>query len=291
VIRDILQILERRCPGRHIRLYPAQVQGEGAAEQIAAGISYFSGSGWAEVVIIARGGGSLEDLWAFNEERVARAIAACSVPVISAVGHETDFTIADFVADLRAPTPSAAAEMVIATRQSLVDRMDAARSKLRQAARLTLALLARRLENVAMDPARLHRTVGRAMQRTDELDYRLRDAARAALDRRKRPLDSLTTRLGFLDVRLRLAGARRRLEAFDARLRQGIRHKFSHARAALGPLEAHLFQLSPLKILERGYAIVEHGGKLVKSPADAPVGSDLRVRLARGEIAARVTPP
>src|SRR5580692_12526786 len=132
VIRDILQILERRCPGRHIRLYPALVQGEGAAEQIAAGIAYFSGSGWAEVVIIARGGGSLEDLWAFNEERVARAIVACQVPVISAVGHETDFTIADFVADLRAPTPSAAAELVVPTRESLLEALDAAESKLRQ---------------------------------------------------------------------------------------------------------------------------------------------------------------
>lgn len=288
VIRDILQILERRCPGRHIRLYPAQVQGEGAAEQIAAGIGYFSTSGWAEVVIIARGGGSLEDLWAFNEERVARAIAACSVPVISAVGHETDFTIADFVADLRAPTPSAAAEIVIATRQSLVDRMDAAESKLRQATRLTLALLARRLGKVAMDPARLHRTLGRSMQRTDEMDYRLRDAARAALDRRKRSLDALTARLSFLDVRLRLAGSRRRLETYEARVRQEMRHKFNDARAALGPLEAHLFQLSPLKILERGYAIVERDGKLVKSPEDAPVGSDLRLRLAKGELAAKV---
>ncbi len=123
VIQDILHMLERRCPGRHIRLYPAQVQGEGAAEQVAEGIEYFSSSGWAEVVIVARGGGSLEDLWTFNEERVARAIAACSMPVISAVGHETDFTIADFVADLRAPTPSAAAEMVVATRESLLDRL------------------------------------------------------------------------------------------------------------------------------------------------------------------------
>src|SRR5580693_6438578 len=148
VIRDILQILERRCPGRHIRLFPALVQGEGAAEQIAAGIEYFSESGWAEVVIVARGGGSLEDLWAFNEERVARAIAGSAVPVISAVGHETDFTIADFVADLRAPTPSAAAEMVTATRASLVDRLDAGEAKLRQASRLTLALLARRLHGV-----------------------------------------------------------------------------------------------------------------------------------------------
>src|SRR5260221_5799146 len=143
----MLQILERRCPGRHIRLYPAQVQGEGAAEQIAAAVQYFSRSGWAEVVIVARGGGSLEDLWAFNEERVARAIAACSVPVISAVGHETDFTIADFVADLCAPTPSAAAELVIATRESLVERLSAADHKLLQSGRLKIALLARALHN------------------------------------------------------------------------------------------------------------------------------------------------
>ncbi len=105
VIRDILHVLERRFPGLHVRLFPAQVQGEGSIEQVCAGLEYFSGSGWAEVVIVARGGGSLEDLWTFNEEAVARAIAACSVPVISAIGHETDFTIADFVADHRAPTP------------------------------------------------------------------------------------------------------------------------------------------------------------------------------------------
>ncbi len=289
VIRDILQILERRCPGRHIRLYPAQVQGEGAAEQIASGLEYFSASGWAEVVIVARGGGSLEDLWAFNEERVARAIAACSVPVISAVGHETDFTIADFVADLRAPTPSAAAEMVTATRAGLLDRLDAGESKLRQAARLTLALLARRLAHQAMDPARLHRAMGRRMQRADELEYNLRDAARAALERRKRALGLVASRLGRLDVRLRFAEARRRLEGCESQVKQRMRLELNHARSGLTTLEAHLEQLSPLKILDRGYAIVERDGKLVKSPADAPVGSDVRVRLARGELAAKVT--
>jgi exodeoxyribonuclease VII large subunit len=293
VIRDILHILERRCPGRHIRLYPAQVQGEGAAEQIASGVEYFSASGWAEVVIVARGGGSFEDLWAFNEERVARAIAACAVPVISAVGHETDFTIADFVADLRAPTPSAAAEMVTATRAGLLERLNGGESKLRQAARLTLALLARRLAHQAMDPARLHRAMGRRMQRADELDYRLRDAARAALERRKRALDGMASRLGRLDVRLRFAEARRRLEGCESLVKQKMRLELNHSRAALTTLEAHLEQLSPLKILDRGYALVtredERDGKLVKSPADAPVGSDVRVRLARGELAAKVT--
>jgi exodeoxyribonuclease VII large subunit len=290
VIRDILEILERRSPGRHIRLYAAQVQGEGAAEQIASGIRYFSGSEWAETVIVARGGGSMEDLWAFNEERVARAIATCSVPVISAVGHETDFTIADFVADLRAPTPSAAAELVAATRASLVDRLDAGESKLRQAARLTLALLARRLAHQAMEPARLHRAIGRRMQRADELEYRLRDTGRAAVERRKRAVDNLIARLAREDVRLRLAEARRRLEGYESRIRQRMRLELTHAGAALGPLEAHLVQLSPLKILDRGYAIVEREGKLVKSPADAPPGSDLRLRLARGELRSRVLP-
>src|SRR6185312_6605960 len=113
VVRDILHVLERRFAGLHIRLFPAQVQGEGAREQICAGLKYFGEGRWADVVIVARGGGSLEDLWTFNEEAVAKAIAASAVPVISAIGHETDFTIADFVADVRAPTPSAAAEIVI----------------------------------------------------------------------------------------------------------------------------------------------------------------------------------
>ena len=230
VIQDMLQVLERRCPGRHIRLYPAQVQGEGAAEQVAEGIDYFSASGWAEVVIVARGGGSLEDLWTFNEERVARAIAACSVPVISAVGHETDFTIADFVADMRAPTPSAAAEIVIATRESLVERLNAADHKLLQSVRLKIALLARALHNVAIDRARLHRAIGRQMQRVDELDYGLRELWRVSLAGRRRTLEGVSARLSQMDVRLQFAAARRRLEASDAALTQSMRLLLSRAR-------------------------------------------------------------
>jgi exodeoxyribonuclease VII large subunit len=288
VIQDMLQILERRFPGLHIRVFPALVQGEGSVEDVCRGLDYFSRSGWPDVVIVARGGGSLEDLWAFNEERVARAIAACAVPVVSAVGHETDFTIADFVADLRAPTPSAAAELVTATRQSLVERLRAGEGKLRQASRLTLALAARRLHAVEIDAARLHRTLGRRMQRVDELDYRLRGRARARLELSKRGLDAAASRLARMDVRLRVAEARRRLEGCEMSVVQGMRLKLSHARAALAPPEAHLIQLSPLKILDRGYAIVERGGKLVKSPADAPAGSDVRVRLAHGELSAKV---
>jgi exodeoxyribonuclease VII large subunit len=179
--------------------------------------------------------------------------------------------------------------MVSATRQSLIDRLDAGEGKLRQAARLTLALAARRFHAVEFDPARLHRNLGRRMQRVDELDYRLRDLLRVNLDRRKRAFNATASRLARLDVRLRVAEARRRLEACEARVRQAMHRSLGRAQAALGPLEAHLKQLSPLRILERGYAIVERNGKLVKSPQDAPVGSDLRVRLAQGELGAKVT--
>lgn len=288
VIQDILQILERRFPGRHIRIYPAQVQGDGAIEQVTAGLEYFSRSGWAEVVIVARGGGSLEDLWTFNEETVARAIAASAVPVISAVGHETDFTIADFVADLRAPTPSAAAELAICTRESIEERFDAAEIKLRQAMRLSLALLARRFHALAVDRTRLHRAIGKQMQKVDEMDYRLRDRWRGILDSRRRSLEMLGSRLGMSEVRLKLARGGRRLEGCEAAIQQATRLQLSRAQGKLAPLEAHLRQLSPLNILERGYAIVESEGKVVRSPGEVEERSELRIRLAGGRIAARV---
>ena len=247
VIRDLLEILERRFPGLHIRLYPALVQGEGSIEEVCAGLEHFSQSGWAEVVIVARGGGSLEDLWTFNEEAVARAIAACAVPVISAIGHETDVTIADFVADLRAPTPSAAAEMVIPRRASLTEQITAAGGRLERALRYRVARAIRRLHELGLDrtASLVARRVGRAFQRVDDLDYRLRDWARA-----------------------RLAAARRRLE----------------------PLAGQLAQLSPLAVLERGYAIVQNElGRIIKDASEAPPGSMLHARLARGRLKARVT--
>jgi exodeoxyribonuclease VII large subunit len=288
VIRDILHILERRFPGRHVRIYPAQVQGEGAIQQVTAGLQYFSRSGWAEVVILARGGGSLEDLWTFNEESVARAIAASAVPVISAIGHETDFTIADFVADLRAPTPSAAAELVIRTRQSLFEVLDSSTIKLTQTARLTMAMRARALHRFSIDRATLHRAIGRRMQRIDELEYGARDLVRAMLARRKRQLERTRSGLAQLDVRLRFAAARRRIESSDQKLLHSIRLRLSAARGELSPLDAHLAQLSPLKILERGYAIVERDGKIVKTPADAPADSEVKIRIAQGNLRGRI---
>jgi exodeoxyribonuclease VII large subunit len=289
VIRDILQILERRCPGRHIRIYPTPVQGEGAAEQIAEGIGYFATSGWADVIIVARGGGSLEDLWAFNEEIVARVIAASDIPIISAVGHETDFTIADFVADLRAPTPSAAAELVSASRAHLIDGLHSCDHKLRQGVRLTLALAARRLHRFTVDSSRLRGAIGRRTQRIDELEYHLRDVMRALLGKYIRSLDGAASRLVRQDVRLRFAEGRRKIETLDQTLRQLAILQLRDARADLAPLAAKLGQLSPLAILDRGYAIVEHNGVIVKSPADAPPESTVDIRVARGRLRATIS--
>jgi exodeoxyribonuclease VII large subunit len=247
VIRDILQILERRFPGLHIRLYPALVQGAGSIEEVVAAIDWFSQSGWPDVVIVARGGGSLEDLWTFNEEAVARAIARSAVPIISAVGHETDVTIADFVADLRAPTPSAAAELVVPARRQLLDQIGAT-----------------------------------ALRLAKEMRYRLLNAARR--------VDDLDFRLRTLDPSFRLATARRRLELAQATIVDRIRLRLVRTRATLDSLTAQLGHLSPLSILDRGYAIVQNAkGEILKNAESAPAKSLIEVRLAKGRLRAKVT--
>jgi len=289
-IADMVHILSRRFPGLAIRLYPSLVQGPGAAEEVCRGIEYFSRSGWPDVVIVGRGGGSLEDLWTFNEEAVARSIAACSVPVISAVGHETDVTIADFVADLRAPTPSSAAELVVPTRDSVYDRIDASMGKAAQAVRYRLGLLDRRLRQQGVDRALgvLHRRIGRGLQRVDEQEYRLRERLRAAIDARERARRALETRLLRFDMRPRLAKGWRRLEAAQLLSAGIIRRRLALRRSALDQLHARLDALSPLKVLDRGYAIVSNQSGIVKDAAAAPPASRIHVRLAKGELDATV---
>lgn len=291
VIQDMLQILSRRFPGLHIRLYPALVQGEGSIESVCRGIDYLGRSGWADVLIVARGGGSLEDLWTFNEEAVARAIAGSAVPVISAVGHETDFTIADFVADLRAPTPSAAAELVICTRQELLEQLIVLNHKILQSARYKLAMAARRLHQLGVDRATsvLHRKVGRSLQRVDELEFSLRERMQIVVQRKRRQLHEDAARLKSLDLRLRFAQARRRLESADAAILQLAKLKIARGQARLDSISAHLTQLSPLKILDRGYAIVTNDERrIVRDPADARPESKVQIRVALGKFAAKV---
>lgn len=292
VVQDVINVVSRRFPGVHVRLFPAMVQGEGSLDAVCRGVEYFSRSGWAQVVIVARGGGSLEDLWTFNEERLARTIVACSIPVISAIGHETDFTICDFVADLRAPTPSAAAELVICTRDSLFESISTYRRKLEQSLRYKIVQSSRRLHQLGVDRATtvLHRAIGRRAQRIDELDYQTRERIRTAIARRKRLLQVMETRLRRQDVQLRFAQARHRLDSACRAMEQAMRLRISRAQNRLSPAAAHLTQLSPLKILDRGYALVQTAeGRLVKSLVDAPVGAHLNVRLAEGGLGATVT--
>jgi len=292
VIADMVQILSRRFPGLHIRLFPALVQGDGSVEEICRGLDYFSRGGWAELVIVARGGGSLEDLWSFNEEAVARAIARSSVPVVSAVGHETDVTIADFVADLRAPTPSAAAELIVCTRQELLDRIAGQESKLLHAVRYRLAALSRRwqLQGIERALGLLHRALGRQAQRVDELEFRLRDHLRSRLERGARAHRALAARLRYFDLRPRFAADRRRLDSASTAAIQAARWELARRRGTLDRLSANLSQLSPLLILERGYAIVSNAsGVILKESAAAPLGSEIQVRLAQGRLDAKVT--
>ncbi len=292
VIQDMIRILTRRFPGVHIRLYPAQVQGEGSIEQVVEGIRYFGASAWPEVIIVGRGGGSLEDLWTFNEEAVARAIAACPVPVVSAVGHETDFTIADFVADVRAATPSAAAELVVPEQRRLLERLDAFRGRLEHALRLRLAQLRSRLHEQGAERALggFRRNIGRLLQRIDESHYHLRGRIQVRLHRARRAAHELDLRLQRQDLRVRLSAARSRRDDARARAAAAIGRHLSRARARFDPLAAGLEQLSPLRVLQRGYAIVQDlAGRIIRSAAEAPPDSPLRIRLARGRLEAVVT--
>ena len=289
-IADMVQILTRRFPGIHIRLYPALVQGEGSVEEVVRAIEYFSRTQWADVVIVGRGGGSLEDLWTFNEEAVARTIAECAVPVISAVGHETDVTIADFVADLRAPTPSAAAELVCCTREELLERIAGARTKAGQHMRYRIAMLERRLRQQGIERALsiLHRRVGRGLQQTDDAEYRMRERVRAAIESRERARRSLEARLRQFDVRPRLATDRRRLDTAHHTATQLVCARVARHRNRFEQLSAKLSQLSPLAVLERGYAIVTNERGVVRHATDAPPQSEIHVRLHRGNLDATV---
>lgn len=291
-IRDMVHVLSRRFAGLHIRLYPALVQGDGSAEAIVEGIHALGDSGWPELIIVGRGGGSLEDLWSFNEESVARAIAACPVPVVSAVGHETDFTIADFVADLRAPTPSAAAELVVPELRAILERIATQQRKLQQATRYRLANARNRLHETGADYASavVSSRIAERLQQVDDLDYRLRERSQAFLGAALRRTHALDVRLGRQDLRLRLARLRARMDTAHSRCAEQIRLHLTTARARLKSLESQLHPLSPVSILERGYAIVQTpDGRLIREATSVSIGDGLAVRLWRGHVRATVT--
>ena len=299
-LRDILNILARRHESANVLIYPVQVQGDAAPDELIAGMRYFHQNahlnvreaGGVDVIIIARGGGSAEDLACFNHEGLAREVAASTIPVISAIGHETDFTIVDFVADLRAPTPSAAAELVIRSRQEIETQAEELNRRLEHAVRYRLLMARQELAKLAQHGAFASMMDGihRGQQRMDEQHFRLEKVERQLLERCRRRLEAASATVRHYDARRRLATIRRQLEGEVANLIGTTRARLLAGRAALDCRTASLEALSPVAILNRGYALVFDGnGQLVKDATRVAAGDELTARVAHGRIRARVT--
>jgi len=295
-LRDILNILARRHYSANVLIYPAQVQGDSAPGELMAGLRYFHENlrrgRAAEVIIIARGGGSAEDLACFNHEGLARAVADSKIPVISAIGHETDFTIVDFVADLRAPTPSAAAELVIRSRQEIEAQAEDLYRRLERALRYRLLMARQELTERAQHGAfaRMMDGIHRRQQRLDEQRFRLEKAERQLLERCHRRCENVSATVRYYDARRRLAAIRQQLQAQVANLAAATHRRLLESRGSLDRRTASLEALSPLAILNRGYALVfDANGQLLKDAARLKAGDNLSARLARGSVRARVT--
>ena len=295
-LRDILNILARRHRSANVLIYPAQVQGDGAPGEVMAGLRYFDresrGRRAVEVIIIARGGGSAEDLAGFNHEGLARAVADSKIPVISAIGHETDFTIIDFVADLRAPTPSAAAELVIRSRQEIEAQTEDLYARLERALRYRLLMARQELTERAQHGAfaRMMDGIHRRQQKLDEQRFHLEKAERQLLERCHRRSESVAAAVRHYDARRRLAAVRQSLESQVANLAAATHTRLLESRGALDRRTASLEALSPVAILNRGYALVfDAKGRLVKDASRLKAGDEVSARLARGRVRARVT--
>ncbi len=290
-LHDMLNILARRHENAGILIYPAQVQGETAPAEVAAGVKYFNRAKNVDVIILARGGGSIEDLAAFNDETLARTIAASALPVISAVGHETDFTIADFVADLRAPTPSAAAELVIESRHRLDEHLAHLHQRLARAARYRLLMARSQLSDLAQHGAfaRIQDLLARRAQRLDELVFHLAANYQGLLRDCYRRLDVAASRIRHFDFRRSLELTRTKLDSHGDALLRAMRYGIAGHRARLEQLAAKLDALSPTKILDRGYALVfDTNGTLVKDAGQLQAGQQISARVARGRFTAEV---
>ena len=290
-LHDMLNILARRHENVGILIYPAQVQGEAAATEVTAGIRHFNRAKNVDVIIVARGGGSIEDLAAFNDEALARTIAASALPVISAVGHETDFTIADFVADLRAPTPSAAAELVIESKHRLAEHLAHLHQRLDRATRYRLLIARNQLQELAQHGAfaRIRDLMAQRAQRLDDLTYRLVADYRTLLHEQHRRLEIAAARVRHFDFRRSLAATRSRLDSGTETLMRAFRAYLAGHRSRLDRFTAEINALSPVRILERGYALVfDSSGALVKDAAQLAPGQEISARLAHGGFTAEV---
>jgi len=293
VLHDIIKVVRRRHARLHLLVYPATVQGPGCAASVIAGIRFFNAHPErVDLILIARGGGSIEDLAGFNDEALARAIAASSLPTVSAIGHETDFTIADFVADLRAPTPSAAAELITAAQHRIEERVQALDARVRRAIRYQLMLARQRFTalSVAQIQNRLQTLLGRRNQRLDDLRHRLESAAARRLRAAATRIPALTTRLERQNPTTRLALTRRRLDRATESLARLATATIATRTARLTHASARLHALSPIAVLNRGYALVyTANGQLLSNAASIQPGQSIRARLAHGTLEAEIT--
>jgi exodeoxyribonuclease VII large subunit len=291
VIRDFLNIVNRRHSGLSVLLYPVSVQGDQAPAEIEAALAELNASGLVDAIVLARGGGSLEDLAAFNSERVARAIALSRLPVVSAIGHETDFTIADFVADLRAPTPSAAAELITEAQHKIAEFLASQEHRLERAARFQLLQAQQRLARLPISRAesRMAALLRRMEQRLDELSFRMEAAVSGPLRMQQRYVADLTAAVLRHDPRQGLAQARERLAAARTRLDRALERMIHASAATVSALDARLHSLSPLAVLDRGYALVLNAeGGLVRSALQLTQSDLVTTRLADGAFTSRV---
>jgi exodeoxyribonuclease VII large subunit len=291
VIRDFLNIVARRHSGLNVLLVPVSVQGDQAPGEIESAIALLNASGLVDIIVLARGGGSLEDLAAFNSERVARGIASSRIPVVSAIGHETDFTIADFVSDLRAPTPSAAAELITEAQHKIAEYLANQSHRLDRAIRFQLLNARQHLSRLPISraEARIAALFHRRAQRLDDLAGRLESIVTTQLRLRQDRVGSLATAVLRHDPRQSLAQARERLQANRNHLHRTIEHLLHARNNALSSLHARLHSLSPLAVLDRGYALVLNAhGALVRSTAQLKPGDPLVTRLADGSFTSRV---
>ncbi len=288
VIRDIISVFRRRAPQVELNLIPTAVQGREATAQIVRALQRADAQGF-DALILARGGGSLEDLWCFNEEAVARAVDACVTPIISAVGHETDVSIADFVADVRAPTPSAAAELLAPDSSELVQRLHNLQRRLVLQMQGRLARERLRLDGVSRRLRHPGERLRQQAQRLDDLDMRLRRAFNQQLANQRERLARLDARLAAQHPGRNLALLRQRLDGLAARLPRAMQGQLRSQRQQLGALAAQLQIVSPLATLGRGYSILlDERGHAVRSAAQTQLGQRLKARLSEGELDVRV---
>jgi exodeoxyribonuclease VII large subunit len=290
-IRDILHVLARRFPSAAVLVYPVPVQGAQAAAEIVAALQLAGRRAECDVLILSRGGGSLEDLWAFNDERLGRAIVASPIPVITGIGHEIDFTIADFAADVRAPTPSAAAELAVPDAGEWLNAFVRLGARLQRCMRGRLEEHGERLRWLAGRAALVSPAarLDAQAQRLDELEQSLVRALRRRLQEHRERLRWLTGRAAQVSPSTRLQQQRLRLENLDQRLYRAWRHAFNSRRERLLPLVRTLNAVSPLATLERGYAIVSvEGGEILRNAEHAKPGTIIEARLAQGRIRAKV---